>query len=856
MNQRSEEKRNENNITDSPASERTDKKSTLKAKIHLFDKRIYNLRAHAHHFHALHSPTHVTVENADITRRSSAMKKQFMQSSIFEQPMMPGFSAKTETISNCMSALLEDTYFTYPQLLFAESEREKKERQKMKELADRLEAQISSVKAKATEVQKLQKLAADLKGMYEKLASPFIVSTLSGMINHTVLGKGETVWASTTNLREDKLIVINPNTSPVEVSVAARPPQPVTCMAAAGKYIWVGTMGPDLYLYTANAPEIQPRTLCGHSVGPVTGLIATTGPLEHSLEHRQPTESKAPKVPGHLSAALKSGVVLSTSSDCTIIVWDISTQRIIQTSKEIKSVVLGLCTETAGSVWLSTTNGVYQLDTLDDCKTAEIATVGSISKEVSECGEEEERENLLRLLENIENITCLVSASGEVWGCNGNAIVCFDTSTKRVSAVLDHPLVTSMIAIGKNIYSFSCDGVMKWDVKEHQVLSVLTDEPCFVGVQAFRKDQAYVWAGCASGGVFEYPTHYTKHHFELTQLASPAYCNICHKSLWCGERECYQCTHCRSFNVHRECFCNTLSTFVCNGSEKLAANKQLQRQTTQLLLNFTKKSSMTSQVKATPESIAKSIFSVRSKINPAEVGDWLGSKGNEEVVRHWAGLLNLGDLDFEMALRRFISSFMLPGEGQKIDRLMVGFAEQYTGLSREVYEPPLFASKDACYVLSYSYIMLNTALHNPDSPINMTVEQWINSNQGFNEDGDKKGDFDRDFLCHLYYQLAETPLELFTVAETPIMQGYLKYEGKPVFCKLQDKSFTISKKASQTPMWKLSVDDLSVLEQLNADAIMVLDAKSGRRFLLEARIRFTLGTWMHAFGIAGATALI
>ena len=52
--------------------------------------------------------------------------------------------------------------------------------------------------------------------------------------------------------------------------------------------------------------------------------------------------------------------------------------------------------------------------------------------------------------------------------------------------------------------------------------------------------------------------------------------------------------------------------------------------------------------------------------------------------------------------------FRLPGEAQKIDRLMEKFAERYVKCNGSS-----FKSADVAYVLAYSVIMLNTDAHNP-----------------------------------------------------------------------------------------------------------------------------------------------
>ena len=76
-------------------------------------------------------------------------------------------------------------------------------------------------------------------------------------------------------------------------------------------------------------------------------------------------------------------------------------------------------------------------------------------------------------------------------------------------------------------------------------------------------------------------------------------------------------------------------------------------------------------------------------------------------------------------------SFRLPGEAQKIDRMMECFAQRYCQLN-----PNIFTNPDTCYVLSFAVIMLNTSLHNPSVKDKPTVEQFISMNRGINNGGD------------------------------------------------------------------------------------------------------------------------
>lgn len=80
---------------------------------------------------------------------------------------------------------------------------------------------------------------------------------------------------------------------------------------------------------------------------------------------------------------------------------------------------------------------------------------------------------------------------------------------------------------------------------------------------------------------------------------------------------------------------------------------------------------------------------------------------------------------FSLARRQFLWSFRLPGEAQKIDRMMECFAQRYCQLN-----PDIFTNADTCYVLSFAIIMLNTSLHNPSVKDKPTVEQFISMNRG------------------------------------------------------------------------------------------------------------------------------
>lgn len=86
--------------------------------------------------------------------------------------------------------------------------------------------------------------------------------------------------------------------------------------------------------------------------------------------------------------------------------------------------------------------------------------------------------------------------------------------------------------------------------------------------------------------------------------------------------------------------------------------------------------------------------------------------------------IDFNGMDFVAALRYLLSKFRLPGEAQKIDRIMEKFAGRYVENNKHL---DIFASADAAYVLAYSIIMLTTDLHSlqvPRIPASFQSSLW------------------------------------------------------------------------------------------------------------------------------------
>lgn len=96
-------------------------------------------------------------------------------------------------------------------------------------------------------------------------------------------------------------------------------------------------------------------------------------------------------------------------------------------------------------------------------------------------------------------------------------------------------------------------------------------------------------------------------------------------------------------------------------------------------------------------------------LNESMIGDYLGDREEFplKVMHAYVDSFNFKGMDFGEAIRLFLRGFRLPGEAQKIDRIMEKFAERYCKCN-----PNSFTSADTAYVLAYSVILLNTDAHN------------------------------------------------------------------------------------------------------------------------------------------------
>ena len=114
----------------------------------------------------------------------------------------------------------------------------------------------------------------------------------------------------------------------------------------------------------------------------------------------------------------------------------------------------------------------------------------------------------------------------------------------------------------------------------------------------------------------------------------------------------------------------------------------------------------------------------KSRLTLSAIGEFLGAHDADAlaVMRAYAHSFDFTSISIDDALRAFLGGFRLPGEAQKIDRLMEAFAARFCACN-----PRAYPSSDAAYILAFAVVMLNTDAHNPltDASMKMSERDFV-----------------------------------------------------------------------------------------------------------------------------------
>jgi len=155
----------------------------------------------------------------------------------------------------------------------------------------------------------------------------------------------------------------------------------------------------------------------------------------------------------------------------------------------------------------------------------------------------------------------------------------------------------------------------------------------------------------------------------------------------------------------------------------------------------------------TPQQVATFLRNTKA-LDKGAIGQLLGDSGefSESVLSAFVDTFDMDGMPLLTALRMFLESFRLPGEAQMIDRVLQRFAEV---AHDRCVDAKTFPTVDCTYLLSFSIILLNTDLHNPNirPEKKMSYDAFELNNKNYGAEVSKGQDMPLDLLRRIYDEI-------------------------------------------------------------------------------------------------------
>jgi len=173
-----------------------------------------------------------------------------------------------------------------------------------------------------------------------------------------------------------------------------------------------------------------------------------------------------------------------------------------------------------------------------------------------------------------------------------------------------------------------------------------------------------------------------------------------------------------------------------------------------------------------PGSVAKFVYK-NPGLSKAKVGEYLGnlqSAFSMKVLNCFMQEFNFSGMRIDKSLRKVMEFMRVPGEAQKIEKIMDEFGKRYNKCN------PSFAAKlksaDSVVTLAYAVMLLNTDLHTPNLKADkkMLEKEFMNNIRG----ADDGNDFDSKLLKSIYKGIKK---QAFSVGVDHVTQTQLLQAG-------------------------------------------------------------------------------
>ena len=140
-------------------------------------------------------------------------------------------------------------------------------------------------------------------------------------------------------------------------------------------------------------------------------------------------------------------------------------------------------------------------------------------------------------------------------------------------------------------------------------------------------------------------------------------------------------------------------------------------------------------------------------LNKSKIGEYFGdeSEFTKKVMHGYIDSLDFKNMPFVAAMRYLVAEFRLPGESQKIDRILLKFGQKY-------YQdnPENFSAANAPYELSYAVMILQTTTHNPQVKQKMSFDGFL----GMSKDIRRSYNLSDNYMKEIYDDIKQNPITL------------------------------------------------------------------------------------------------
>ncbi|KAL7446952.1 hypothetical protein ACHAXM_010695 [Skeletonema potamos] len=187
-----------------------------------------------------------------------------------------------------------------------------------------------------------------------------------------------------------------------------------------------------------------------------------------------------------------------------------------------------------------------------------------------------------------------------------------------------------------------------------------------------------------------------------------------------------------------------------------------------------------------PKHVSSFLRVHQTSIDPVVLGEYLGEGGIDGIDKDYWNLIrfyyvravSFVGMNIEKALRHFLTNcgFRLPGEAQRIDRVISTFSQCYWEDNAGDMANCPFQDQDTCFLVSFAIIMLNTDLHKSQPTKSKTLKRMTRSEFIANLRHVCAADKFQSYIYDIYDAIEKSPILMSQ--NSPRQEGKRKRRGQ------------------------------------------------------------------------------